>query len=139
MKKFIPIFAGALLVTLGILVQSAMAQEDIGRLIKQLEEDSDRFSNSATKALDKSEYDGTAREDELIRHVRSFEDSIDRLKGGFEKGQDTIILAKEVQTKAVGIDKWLKKRSLGDQVSTDWGTVKSILLRLKATGKVKTS
>ena len=132
MKKLIPIFVGVFLLTTGLLVQTASAQEDIGRLIKQLEEDSDRFSNSATKALDASEFDGTAREDELIRAVRSYEDSIDKLKNSYDNKRDsTPAHAKEVQAKSIAIDKWLKAHSLGPQVATDWGTVKATLLRLK--------
>ena len=136
MKKLIPIFAGVFLLTLGLFVQAATAQDqevDVGRLIKQLEEDSDRFSNSATKALDKSEYDGTAREDELIRAVRGYEDSIDKLKNGYDNNRDsTYENAKVVQAKSIAIDKWLKNHSLGAEVATDWGTVKATLLRLKA-------
>ncbi|PYT00761.1 MAG: hypothetical protein DMF63_05490 [Acidobacteria bacterium] len=133
MKRLIPIFAGAFLLTLGLFVQSASAQsEDVTRLIKQLEEDSDRFSNSATKALDKSEYDGTAREDELIRAVRGFEDSVDKLKQAHDNARDTYDNAKVVQAKSIAINKWLKNHSLGSTVATDWGTVKATLLRLKA-------
>jgi hypothetical protein len=133
MKRLIPFFAGVFLLTLGLFVQSATAQsEDVSRLIKQLEEDSDRFSNSATKALDKSEYDGTAREDELIRAVRGFEDSIDKLKNAHDNARDTYDNAKVVQAKSIAINKWLKGHSLGDTVATDWGTVKATLLRLKA-------
>jgi len=137
MKKLIPIFAGVFLLTLGLFVQTATAQDelDVGRLVKQLEDESDRFSNTATKALDKSEYDGTAREDELIRAVRGFEDSIDRLKNAHDNARDTYDNAKVVQTKAVAIDKWLKNHSLGAEVATDWGTVKATLLRLKALAK----
>jgi hypothetical protein len=136
MKKLMPIFAGVFLLTLGLFVQTATAQDaevDVGRLIKQLEDDSDRFSNTATKALDASEYDGTAREDELIRAVRGYEDSIDKLKNAYDNARDTTYdNAKIVQAKSVAIDKWLKNHSLGAQTATDWGTVKATLLRLKA-------
>lgn len=136
MKRLIPIFAGVFLLTLGLLVQTASAQEDIGRLIKQLEEDSDRFSNSATKALDASEFDGTPREDDLIRALRGYEDSIDKLKNSYDNHRETTQAnAKVVQAKSVAIDKWLKNHSLGAQVATDWGTVKATLLRLKSVVK----
>jgi hypothetical protein len=135
MKKVIPIFAGVFLLTLGLLVQSAKAQEDVGRLVKQLEEDSDRFSNSATKALDKSKYDGTPREDQLIRAVRSYEDSIDKLKNAVDNHRDPYADAKVVQAKSIAIDKWLKGHPLGPEVATDWGTVKATLLRLKGVAK----
>ncbi len=75
----------------------------------------------------------------MIRYVRDFEDSIDRLKEAYEKGQDTSLLAKSVQTKSKAIDKFLKKNPVGGNVATDWGTVKADLLRLKATKFVRTT
>ena len=139
MKRSVSVLAGMLLLTFAVLVQTTSAQEDPGRLLKQLEDDSDRFSNAVTKALDSSKYDGTAAEDEMIRYVRDFEDSIDRLKEAWEKGQDPTLMAKAVQTKAKAIDKFMKKNPLGGTTATDWGTVKSDLLRLKATKMIKTS
>ena len=138
MKKVISVFAAVLVMMLGLAIHTAQAQEDPGRLIKQLEDDSDRFSNSVTKALDKSRFDGTATEDQLIRNVREFEDSIDRLKKGWDHGEDVTLLATEVQTRSKAIDKFLKKNSLGRNVQTDWGTVKADLLRLKKTKMIKT-
>lgn len=140
MKRLVSVFAGMFLLTFGILVQTASAQEDAGRLLKQLEDDSDRFSNTVAKALDSSKYDGTDAEDEMIRFVRAFEDSIDRLKEAYEKGNDTLELAKVVQTRAKAIDKFLKKNGdVGGNTMTDWGTVKAVLLRIKATKIIKTS
>ena len=140
MKRLLSVFAGMLLLTFAVLIQTASAQEDAGRLLKQLEDDSDRFSNTVAKALDSSKYDGTEAEDEMIRFVRAFEDSIDRLKEAYEKGNDTLELAKAVQTRAKAIDKFLKKNvDVGGNTLTDWGTVKAVLLRIKATKMVKTS
>jgi hypothetical protein len=140
MKRLVSIFAGMFLLTFAILVQTATAQEDAGRLLKQLEDDSDRFSNTVAKALDSSRYDGTEAEDEMTRFVRAFEDSIDRLKEAYEKGNDTLDLAKAVQTRAKAIDKFLKKNAdVGGNTMTDWGTVKAVLLRIKATKMIKTT
>jgi len=140
MKRLVSVFAGMLLLTFAVLVQTASAQEDAGRLLKQLEDDSDRFSNTVAKALDKSRYDGTPAEDDMTRFVRAFEDSIDRLKEAYEKGNDTLELAKAVQTRAKAIDKFLKKNAdVGGNTMTDWGTVKAVLLRIKATKMIKTT
>jgi ElaB/YqjD/DUF883 family membrane-anchored ribosome-binding protein len=139
MMKSLSILMGVFVVTLAFFIQAAVAQEDVGRLIKQLEDDSDRFSNTTTKALDSSKWDGTDAEDEMIKYVRNFEDAIDRLKKTYEDGKDTLEDAKEVQTRAKTIDKFLKKNPLGTEVDTDWGTVRADLLRLAKTGKVKTT
>ena len=131
--------AGVFLVAFTVFIQTASAQEDVGRLIKQLEDDSDRFSNSTTKALDNSRFDGTSTEDQLIRYVRDFEDSIDRLKKGYDRREDTTLLAREVRTRSRTIDKFLKKNPLGGRVQTDWGTVKATLMRVRNTKMIKTS
>ena len=119
MRRSISVFTALFIVALAVFVQTASAQEDVGRLIKQLEDDSDRFSNSTTKALDSSRFDGTSTEDQLIQYVRDFEDAIDRLKKGYDNREDTTLLAKEVQTRSKTIDKFLKKNPLGGSVVTD--------------------
>lgn len=139
MKKLSSYFAAVFVITLAVFIQTAFAQENATRLIKQLEDDSDRFSNSVTKALDRSKFDGTSTEDQLIRYVRDFEDSIDRLKKGWDNGEDPTYLAREVQTRSKAIDKFLKKNPLGGDVTTDWATVKSDLIRLKNTKLIKTT
>ena len=139
MKKLYTIISVTVFVVLAFTANAAYGQEDVAQLLKQLESDSDRFSNSATKALDESKYDGTATEDQLVRFVRDFEDSIDRLKKAHDGGEDPMIPAKEVLARAKVIDKFLKKNDLGAAVTTDWGTVKSDLTRVAAAHKLKTS
>ena len=137
MKRIFSIFAAVFVITIAVGVQTAAAQEDVPRLLKQLEEDSDRFSNSVAKALDESQWDGKPEEDRMIRYVRDFEDSIDKLKKGYDDGVDTVDLVKEVQARSNAIDSFLKKNELGGNTKTDWGTVKATLLRLKKTKIVK--
>ena len=108
MKKLHTIISVTVFVVLAFTANAAYGQEDVAQLLKQLESDSDRFSNSATKALDESKYDGTATEDQLVRFVRDFEDSIDRLKKAHDGGEDPMIPAKEVLARAKVIDKFLK-------------------------------
>jgi hypothetical protein len=130
MRRLLVVFAAAVLIQLAVGVQTAAAQEDMGRLLQQLEEDSDKFSNAVAKALDGGKWDGTAAEDEMIKYVRDFEDSIDRLKEAYEKSGDRVTTGKAVQTRARAIDKFLKKNALGGTVDTDWGTVRADLLRI---------
>ena len=137
MRHLISIMVGVFLITLVFSIQTTMAQEDVGRLLKQVEEDSDRFSNTVSKALDSSKYDGTPAEDTMIRYVRAFEDSIDRLKKAYDGNQDRTVQVKEVQTRAKTIDKFLRKNDLGSTVQTDWATVRASLVRLARAHNVK--
>jgi hypothetical protein len=91
------------------------------------------------KALDGGKWDGTAAEDEMLRYVRDFEDSIDRLKEAYDKGGDRVTHGKAVQTRSRAIDKFLKKNALGGTVDTDWGTVRASLLRIARALNLKES
>ena len=137
MKQIISISAGVLLVILAISIQSINAQEDVGRLLKQLEEDSDRFSKTLNKGLDNSQINGTNTEDEINGYVKQFEDSCDRLKKNYDKRQDTRVSVQEVLGRGRSIDTFLKKYKLNSTVRTDWRTVKDDLNRLARAHKMR--
>lgn len=137
MKRILSTLIGLLLMTWVVSTQSIRAQEDTGRLLKQLEESSDRFSKSLNKALDQSAYNGTNTEDEINGYVKQYEDSTDRLKKNYDKQQDNRIATEEVLQRARTINTFLKSHKLNPTVQTDWNTVKSDLARLGKANKVK--
>src|SRR5215204_3885753 len=137
MRTMLSILASLFLVMLVFLTQAVRAQEDVGRLLKELEESSDRFSKSLNKGLDNSKFNGTSTEDELNRYVKDFEDSTDRLKKNYDKGQDMRVSTQEVVQRARTIDTFLKRNPLNATVTTDWNTVKALLRRVARSQKVR--
>jgi len=137
MKTLLSTFVSILFITLVFSTQVARAQEDVGRLLKELEESSDRFSKSLNQALDRSKFNGTSTEDEINGYVKTYEDSTDRLKKNHDKGQDMRVSTQEVVQHARTIDKFLKKNPMDATVKTDWNTVKAQLRRVARAQKVK--
>src|SRR5215211_658893 len=111
MGKTIYILTG-LFVLVFCTAQAVRAQEDIGRLLQELENNSDRFSKSFDNALDNSEMNGTSTEDEATRYVHEFEDSIDRLKKAYDKQKEARIAVQEVTMRAKTINNVMKKYKL---------------------------
>jgi hypothetical protein len=137
MKHALSVLTGMFFVALVLSVQTVKAQEDVGRLLKQLEEDSDRFSKTLNKALDQSAINGTNTEDEINGYVKQYEDSTDRVKKNYDKGQDNRVAVQDTLQRAKTINSFLKKHPLNPTVKTDWGTVKNDLNRLARAHKMK--
>lgn len=136
MKRTIYISIG-LLVLVFLTTQSLKAQEDVGRLLQELEKSSDRFSNSFDSALDNSPLNGTSTEGDATRYVKDFEDSIDHLKKEYDGGKDTAIAAREVIARAKVINGIMRRYRFSAACETDWRSVKSDLTRLAKAHNVK--
>ena len=104
--------------------QAIKAQEDVGRMLEDLEENTDRFAESFDNALDNSEINGTSREGEATRFVHDFEDSIDRLKKVWKTDKDARIAAQDSLTRAKAIDAVMRQYKFDEKAQTDWKTVK---------------
>lgn len=138
MKKRIYILISLLAITCWT-AAVVSAQEDAQRLLKILEEDSDRFSNTFDKEMDNSRINGTSAEGEITRYVKAYEDSTDRLKKQYDDGKFVDIAAREVLTRAKSIEKFMRKykSQMGSTTITDWNTVKNDLNRLAQVYKIK--
>ena len=137
MKHLFATFVGILFIALAFSVQTARAQEDVGRLVEQLEEHSDKFVKSLDTALDGSQYNATSSEDEIHGYVKRFEDATDKLKDNWGDNKNNKVAATEVLERARTIDTFLKNHALGDVVTTDWNTIKSDLERIAKAYKLK--
>jgi hypothetical protein len=131
MSKKIFIMMGLLAFALLWGGQAIKAQEeDVGRLLQELENNTDRFSKSFDNALDNSQLNGTSTEGEITRFVHQFEDSIDHLKKLYDDRKDTAIAASESLSRAKAIDKVMRKYKLDATAQTDWQSVKDTIKRL---------
>jgi uncharacterized membrane protein YvbJ len=138
MKRLITFLAAIFFIAFVSASSTAVrAQEDKARLLKQLEEDSDRFSKSLNQAVDQSKINGTNTEDQINGYVKQFEDACDRLKKDYDKSQDTRISAREVLQRAKTINKFMKKYPLTNTAQTDWGTVRNDINRIAVAHNMK--
>ena len=139
MKNTIYLLIGVAMV-LAIVIstpRSAAAQEDVGRLLHQLESDTDRFSKTLDNAMDHSSLNGTAEEGEITRYVKDFEDAVDHLKDKFEDREYASVAAQDVMSRARLINKFLKTNRLDAATQTDWASVKMDINRIAKVYKVK--
>jgi hypothetical protein len=137
MKHLLATVIGVLFVALAFSVQTAKAQEDMGRLLQQLEEHSDQFNHDLDTALDASQYNGTSAEDEVNGYVKRFEDATDKLKNNYNDSRNNKVAATEVLERAKTINTFLKNHALGDVVTTSWATIRSDLQRIATAYKLK--
>jgi DNA polymerase II small subunit/DNA polymerase delta subunit B len=129
MNKKICIMKGLFVLVFGA-AQAIKAQEDIGRLLQELENNTDRFAKSFDNAMDNSKLNGTSTEGEVTRYVHEFEDSVDRLKKQFDERKETKIAAQDALTRAKAINKVMKKHKMDATAQTDWQSVRETVARL---------
>jgi len=137
MKNLLATIVGVLFVALAFSVQTAKAQEDMGRLLQQLEEHSDQFNHDLDTALDGSQWNGTSAEDEVNGYVKRFEDATDKLKNNYNDSKNNKVAATEVLERAKTINTFLKNHALGDTVTTAWATIRTDLQRIATAYKLK--
>src|SRR4030095_16652763 len=128
MKKAISVLTILVAVQLAVPYWTVAAQrEDVKRVLKRLEEDTDRFSKSLDSALDRSVLNGTKAEDEINGYVHQFEEATDRLKDRYEDQDAAPEAAREVLNRGQTIDRFMRRNRLGGRAESDWQIVRSDL------------
>lgn len=100
---------------------------DVDRVIRRVENQSDRFVNSFDRSLDNSRLDGTAREDNLNQRARDLERDLDTLRSEFDRTdryQDTRAQVERALHTAEGINGVMKRRRLGRNTERLWTQVR---------------
>jgi len=116
-------------VTSSVLAQRQYRDSDTSmrNLIRRIETRSDTFSRTLENALDRSQLNNSAREDEINRLVTDFEYATDQLKTRFENRQSTSTDARAVLEKAALINSFLLNNRLEIRVDQDWRLLQSDL------------
>ena len=99
----------------------------VERIIRRVENQSDRFVGSFDSALDRSRLDGTAREDNLNQRARNLENDIDSLRQEFDRTdryQDTRSRVSRVLNTAEGINAVMHRRRLGGNAERLWAQLR---------------
>lgn len=102
---------------------------EVEQLLRQLEVRSDAYKNSLDRALDRSPYNGTDREDEINRYVHDFEVATDRLEERFNRRNSAAADVEEVLNRGWAIDNFMRNNRL-PAAERDWSMVRSDLMRL---------
>lgn len=136
------ILAGFALFMLAALSMPAQAQyrrgyryrvytkSDVDRIIRRVENQSDRFVRSFDRSLDNSRLDGTRREDNLNQRARDLENDLDALRQEFdrtERYQDTRAQVARALSTAEGINTVVRRRRLDGNTERQWAQVRAEL------------
>jgi hypothetical protein len=128
LHKYVMLVVAAIGITVGVSnaqVKQKISDEKLTDLLGRIDASTDRFVTAADKALDKSGYDGSAREDELNRILKDLKAATENLKndhvGENGKAHFTVMLHH-----GVSIESWFKKYPL-DGVQEEWATLRSEL------------
>jgi len=101
---------------------------DVDRIIKRVEDRSDKFKKEFDKALDRSRLNNTRREDQLNDYAHDLEKATDELRREFDR-RDTWAENKAEVRKcleiATKINVAMRARRLGPKVESTWAALRS--------------
>ena len=140
LHKGVSLMIVAIALTVGVSNSSAqvptsLSEQQLKDLLNSIDRNTDRFAKTADTALDKSGFDGTAREDELNGHLQNFRAASKVLMRSYrEPGANAYV--EDVLRRGVAINSFLKRNPL-DGVEGDWTTLRSDLEQLASAYGVK--
>src|ERR1041385_1999471 len=102
------------------LVSSSVAQEigqpyrvndkEVERIIRRIEQQSDRFRSSLDSALDKSRFNGSHREDDINSFIKDFYEQTKRLRHQFDSHKSAAPDVQSVLDRAAHIDELMRRK-----------------------------
>jgi hypothetical protein len=100
---------------------------DVDRIIKRVEDSTDKFKKEFDKALDHSRLNNTNREDQLNEYAKDLEHATDDLRKHFDKTDAWIENKEQVRiclSLASKINVAMRNRRLGPKVESRWASVR---------------
>jgi len=128
LHKYVPLIIVAIVLTVGVSnaqVQQKISEQDLKDLLGRIDVDAENFAKSADKALDKSGFNKTAREDELNNHVKRFRSATTALKNDHTAANAKANL-ETVLHHGVAIENFLRRNPL-DGVEEEWTALRTDL------------
>src|SRR5258705_4533210 len=81
-----------------------ISDKDVEKVIRRIEQQSDKFRGSLDSALDKSRFNGTSREDDINAFVKDFYQETKHLHDQFDRHKSTAPDVQSVLERATRID-----------------------------------
>jgi hypothetical protein len=109
-----------------------LSDKDVEKIIKRIEQQSDRFRSSLDSALDKSRFNGSNREDDINSFVKDFYQETKKLRDRFDHHKSTAPDVQSVLERAARINDFMRRYPLSSRAQEDWSTLKGNLDELAA-------
>ena len=104
-----------------------LSDKDVEKILRRIEQQSDRFRSSLDAALDKSRFNGSNREDDINSFIKDFYEQTKHLRQRFDKHQSTSPDVEAVLDRAARIDDFMSRNRLSSKAQNDWSTLRSNL------------
>lgn len=104
-----------------------VSDKEVERLIKRIEQQSDRFRSRLDSDLDKSRFNGTNREDDINSFIKDYYEQTKRLSDHFDKHHSATGDVEAVLDRAARIDDFMSRNRLSSKAQDEWSTLKSNL------------
>ncbi len=104
-----------------------MTKAQVENVVDRVEERLDNFIDKYDKSLDRSQLDGTSREDWLMNRARDLERATDELRSDFNRNDAWIENKDEVRkclNIATDIDKNMRNYNFGTATESNWAKVR---------------
>ena len=101
--------------------------KELEKIIKRIEQQSDKFKSSLDSALDKSRLNGTNREDDINASIKDYYEQTKRLRDHFDKHHSASADVEAVLDRAARIDNFMSRNRLSSKAQNDWSTLKNNL------------
>lgn len=101
--------------------------KEVERIIKRIEQQSNKFRSSLDSALDKSRLNGAHREDDINAFVKDYYEQTKRLRDHFDKHHSATGDVEAVLDRAARIDDFMRRNRLSSKAQDEWSTLKSNL------------
>jgi DNA repair exonuclease SbcCD ATPase subunit len=101
--------------------------KEVGRMIKQIEDQTKTFRKSLDSALDHSRLNSTRRENDINAFVKQFEEQTKRLHDRFDDHKSVAADVEAVLDRAAAIDGFMSRQRLSGRAEEDWFALRSRL------------
>ncbi|MBA2338792.1 MAG: hypothetical protein H0V88_00205 [Pyrinomonadaceae bacterium] len=108
----------------------AYSKAEVERVIRRVEESSDRFVGLFDRSLDRSRLNNSEREDRLNERAKDLEGAIDALRSDFDRTdryRDTQAQVSRVLSVAQGINNVMRRRRFEANTERQWSLVRTDL------------
>jgi len=104
-----------------------LSDKEVGRMIKQIENQTNTFRKSLDSALDRSRLNSTNREDDINAFVKAFEEQTKRLHDRFDDHKSVAADVEAVLDRAAEIDRFMGRQRLSGRAEEDWSVLRGNL------------
>lgn len=101
--------------------------KEVEKIIRRIEQQSDRFRSSLDDALDKSRFNGSNREDDINSFIKDFYTQTKHLRNRFDDHKSASADVQAVLDHAARIDDFMRRNRLSSKAQDDWSALRTNL------------